>query len=248
MSGPDRLNIPGATRRGDARRFGENRGNGIRGMPKHGAAASDASVDTCGAGAVAGNPPPAFPLASARQELFCLEYLKDMKGTKAAIRAGYSQRSATSQACNLLAVPAVAARIAQLMAERAQRLRFDADRVITLLCAVVERCMQTAPVLDRKGEPVLVQMPNGRWVPGYDFDALGAIRALELIGRHLGLFTAEYRQRQETEPSTEELVHMLRQRDCPEARALRMAEVNAQFEGLEEEFSVTSPLTCPPKL
>jgi hypothetical protein len=48
--------------------------------------------------------------------------------------------------------------------------------------------------------------------------------------------SADYRQQHEAEPTTEELVRMLRSRDVPEARALRLAEVNAEFEGLMDEW------------
>ncbi len=36
------------------------------------------------------------------QEMFCLEYLKDFNGTQAAIRAGYSEKTASEQASRLL--------------------------------------------------------------------------------------------------------------------------------------------------
>ncbi len=67
---------------------------------------------------------------SARQERFCLEYLVDGCGKRAYIRAGYAPKSADVCASQLLRKPKVAARIAQLQAEQAQRLQFDADRVL----------------------------------------------------------------------------------------------------------------------
>ena len=42
-----------------------------------------------------------------KHTLFCLEYLKDFNGTQAAIRAGYSEKSAYSQAHDLLKKPEV---------------------------------------------------------------------------------------------------------------------------------------------
>lgn len=42
-----------------------------------------------------------------KQVLFCLEYLKDFNGTQAAIRAGYSEKSAYSQAHDLLIKPEI---------------------------------------------------------------------------------------------------------------------------------------------
>ena len=64
-----------------------------------------------------------------RQELFVLEYLKDLNGTQAAIRAGYSRRTANEQAARLLAKPSVAAAVAEAMAERKERVRIDTDEL-----------------------------------------------------------------------------------------------------------------------
>ncbi|HHZ70433.1 MAG TPA: terminase small subunit [Methylococcaceae bacterium] len=52
-----------------------------------------------------------------KQELFCIEYVKDHKVTEAAIRAGYSKRSAHVTGTRTLKRPIVKARIAQLMAD-----------------------------------------------------------------------------------------------------------------------------------
>ena len=68
-----------------------------------------------------------------KQELFALEYLKDLNATQAALRAGYSPRSAYSQAHDLLKKPDVANFIAQHHAPRVKKLVVDADRVITEL-------------------------------------------------------------------------------------------------------------------
>ena len=51
-----------------------------------------------------------------RQERFCREFLVDLNGTKASVRAGYSEKTAYSQASRLLKNAKVAARIAELQA------------------------------------------------------------------------------------------------------------------------------------
>lgn len=49
--------------------------------------------------------------------------------------------------------------------------------------------MQAEQVTDKSGNPVLVQTENGDMVPAYGFNAAGANKALELLGRNLGMFT-----------------------------------------------------------
>lgn len=67
---------------------------------------------------------------SAKQEAFCLEYVIDLCATQAAIRAGYSEKTAYSQAHDLLKKPEISARIAGLMAERNERTEITADQTI----------------------------------------------------------------------------------------------------------------------
>lgn len=51
---------------------------------------------------------------SDKQELFCLEYLKDLNGTQAAIRAGYSKNTAQEQSSQLLSKLIISKRVAEL--------------------------------------------------------------------------------------------------------------------------------------
>lgn len=53
---------------------------------------------------------------SDQQERFCQEYVKDLNGTQAAIRAGYSEKSARSQASDLLTKPNIQKRVGSLQA------------------------------------------------------------------------------------------------------------------------------------
>ena len=60
-----------------------------------------------------------------KQEQFCLEYLTDLNATQAAIRAGYSENTANEQGSRMLAKVNVQRRIAELQAERAERLQIQ---------------------------------------------------------------------------------------------------------------------------
>lgn len=68
--------------------------------------------------------------AQARYKRFAEEYLIDLNATQAAIRAGYSKRTAKQQACVLLTVPYVQELIAAARKEREARTGITADRVI----------------------------------------------------------------------------------------------------------------------
>ncbi|MGP5103629.1 terminase small subunit [Psychrobacter celer] len=65
-----------------------------------------------------------------KQRLFVDEYIIDFNGTQAAIRAGYSARTAQEQSSRLLSNVMVAEAIDEAIADRRKRLRIDADTVL----------------------------------------------------------------------------------------------------------------------
>lgn len=117
-----------------------------------------------------------------KQELFAREYLKDLNATQAAIRAGYSEKTARSVASENLSKPDIQQRIAELNHERLERVQIDADYVLRQAVKLHERCMQEVePITDRRGEEVKDE--QGRTI--YGFDAKGAAAALKLVGEHI---------------------------------------------------------------
>lgn len=71
------------------------------------------------------------------QEVFVREYMVDWNGTQAAIRAGYSAKSAGEIAYQLLQKPTVREAIETLASARARRLGIDADELMRMWAAVV---------------------------------------------------------------------------------------------------------------
>jgi phage terminase small subunit len=129
-------------------------------------------------------------LANKKHETFCQEYLKDLNGTQAAIRAGYSEKTANVQSSAFLAKPNIRARIQELMAERSKQTLVDAAYVIEGLVEVKERCMQRKPVMvwDAR-QKAMVQKLDEEGNNVWEFDSNGANKALELLGKHLAMFT-----------------------------------------------------------
>lgn len=71
-----------------------------------------------------------------KQIRFAEEYLVDLNATQAAIRAGYSARTANEQGARLLADVSVAAAIRAAMAERSRRTQVTGDRVLEELAKI----------------------------------------------------------------------------------------------------------------
>jgi len=65
-----------------------------------------------------------------KQRTFCKEYMKDLNGTQAAIRAGYSEKTAKQIANQLLSKLDLKEYIAELKKERAEACEVDAEWVL----------------------------------------------------------------------------------------------------------------------
>lgn len=119
-----------------------------------------------------------------RYELFCQEYVVDYNGTQAAIRAGYKEKSARQQASRLLASEEVLTRISELQKDQLDRLALSQDYVVLQLLETYKCCREPTPVM--RYDPSTGEMEE---TGTYQFDSKGALRALELIGKHLGMFS-----------------------------------------------------------
>lgn len=71
-----------------------------------------------------------------KQLRFCQEYLVDLNGTQAAIRAGYSAKTATAIGAEHLTKPHIQAEIQRLQQQRSERLEITADDVLKDLAAI----------------------------------------------------------------------------------------------------------------
>lgn len=118
-----------------------------------------------------------------KQKMFIQEYLVDLNATQAAMRAGYSARTANEQGARLLAHVSVAAAVQEAMDKRSERTEINADYVLNTIKSTIERCQQAEPVMVRDAGGEMVESGE------YKFDASNVLKGCELLGKHLKLFT-----------------------------------------------------------
>lgn len=73
---------------------------------------------------------------TAKQQRFVEEYLVDLNAAQAAIRAGYSEKTAKEIGCENLTKPHIAKAIADEMNKRSKRTEITADRVLQELAKI----------------------------------------------------------------------------------------------------------------
>ncbi|MBK7687121.1 MAG: terminase small subunit [Rhodocyclaceae bacterium] len=136
-----------------------------------------------------------------KQERFVAEYLIDLNATAAYKRAGYAGKgkSAEASASEILGNLKVAAAVKAAIEKRSSDLGIDASYVLSTIKETIDRCRQVHPVLDKKGDPVMVVTPSGDIVPAFMFDAANVLKGADLLARHVGLYEKDNKQQQPTE-------------------------------------------------
>lgn len=191
---------------------------------------------------------------TAKQKRFCDEYLIDLNATQAAIRAGYSEKTAYRTGADNLRKPQIEEYIAKRQKELSRSTEITQERVIKELALiafsnnadyahVVEKKMQVEaggalvdvldedgkPVMYRTVEPVLTEelteeqkralavIKKGR--DGLEVKSCDKVKALELLGKHLGIFTdkIEANVNDTTRSELQELLAQRKARGEPDA-------------------------------
>ena len=141
---------------------------------------------------------------SAKQQAFVSEYLKDLNATKAAIRAGYSPKTAHAQGSDLLRKPEISAAIQEGQQDAAARNEVTVDRIVQEYAriafadvtdyvnviggeAVVKDTIgmtkdQTAAIAE------ISQTKDGVRIKLYDRG-----KGLDALGKHLGMFVERFK-------------------------------------------------------
>lgn len=115
---------------------------------------------------------------TAKQRAFVREYQVDRNGTQAAIRAGYSSKTAHVIAHQLLKKNLVAAAVAKSTEKLEEKAGVSVAWVMERLKSNAERAMQAEAIVSRGGET------KGEYV----YSGAVANRALELLGKQIGMF------------------------------------------------------------
>lgn len=135
-----------------------------------------------------------------KQKRFVEEYLIDLNATQAAIRAGYSPDTAYSIGNENMKKPEIKAQIDKAIAERSRRTGVNADRVVMELAKIA--FVNAGDVIDAETATVKPDATRDDTaaiqsvkVKTFGEDGLerevkmaDKLKALELLGKHLGMF------------------------------------------------------------
>ncbi len=148
-----------------------------------------------------------------QQRRFVDEYLVDLNATRAAIRAGYSEKTAVQQASRLLTNVNVQAAVAEAQAARAARVGITADNVLRELARLGlsdvrrmfrdDRLLNPGEWTDDAAAAVAGIEVDKRKDPGEDGEYYTVTKiklwdknsALEKLCKHLGLFDKDNSQK-----------------------------------------------------
>ena len=145
-----------------------------------------------------------------RQMRFVLEYCVSLNSTSAAIAAGYSEKSAMAQGCQLMKNPKVAAEIAKRMGKVYGKLEINAEKVLNEIARLA--FFDPRKLFESDGGPKQLHElddDTAMAVAGFEFielfegtgdqkHAYGLLKkykltdkraSLELLGKYLKLFT-----------------------------------------------------------
>lgn len=114
-----------------------------------------------------------------KQKAFADEYLIDLNATQAAIRAGYSEKTAKEIGCENLTKPNIAEYIAERQAEREKRTEITQDKVLREIAIIAfAKATDFAKVVEKRATLTV----EGEQIPLYDADGNPLMyRDIELV-------------------------------------------------------------------
>ena len=127
---------------------------------------------------------------TAKQQRFCDEYLIDLNATQAAIRAGYSKKTARVIGNENLTKPAVKNYIEKRMEEKEAELVADSKEVMRYLTSVLRGQSQSEIVVVESTGDFMSQARTMMKAP----DENQRLKAAELLGKAHMLFTDKIQQ------------------------------------------------------
>lgn len=134
-----------------------------------------------------------------KQQAFVREYLIDLNATQAAIRAGYSEKTAMEQGYQLLQNTSVAAAIKAGQETLAEQAQVTKEQIVAEFCRMGFYDPASIAGQPMKGPEDIPKLPEDvrRAIVGWGWDKAGNFTlkladknaALVNLGRHLGMFT-----------------------------------------------------------
>lgn len=122
-----------------------------------------------------------------KQKRFCDEYIVDLNGTQAAIRAGYSKKTARVIATENLSKPSIKEYIDKRLAEKEEQLIAKQDEVLKYLTSVMRG--------ESESEVVVVEGTGQGYSSAKKVikkpDERERTKAAELLGKRYGLFDSK---------------------------------------------------------
>lgn len=139
---------------------------------------------------------------SDKQKRFVSEYLVDLNATQAAIRAGYSKKTAEVIGYENLRKPQIKAEIAKQQEKLQSKLEITQERVLEELAAIAfangtdfvtvsaAGLLNVKPTKEVPKEklPAIAGIKYSASGLGIEIKLQDKVRALELLGKHLGVF------------------------------------------------------------
>ncbi len=152
---------------------------------------------------------------TAKQQKFCEEYIVDLNGTQAAIRAGYSKRSAQVQAVENLSKPIIQSVISELKKKLSEKTGITAERVLreyekigfSNIQDYITSDNQIIDIssIDRDKAAVVESIKTTETTETYGkvtntkrqvhIRLISKLNALDSIGKHIGLFEKDNEQK-----------------------------------------------------
>lgn len=158
-----------------------------------------------------------------KQQLFVDEYLIDLNATQAAIRAGYSAKTADQQGSRLLANVKVKQAVAEKQAQRSKRTGVNQDRVVLELAKVAFAKM--TDIVDSNGrikedaspddlaciESIKYKESDNEYGGSVEREVKIAskLKALELLGKHLGMWSDKFNVTVEKSEKLDDIIAQL---------------------------------------
>lgn len=158
-----------------------------------------------------------------KQQHFVEEYLIDLNATQAAIRAGYSAKTADQQGSRMLANVKVKQAVAEKQAQRSKRTGVNQDRVVLELAKVA--FAKITDIVDSNGrikedaspddlaciESIKYKESDNEYGGSVEREVKIAskLKALELLGKHLGMWSDKFNVTVEKSEKLDDIISQL---------------------------------------